>query len=140
MYRFIDHTADIAFEVEAESLDELMEEASKAFYEAFVFVDKLEVSEEVTLEVEADSEDYLLYKWLNELLYLFDTRHFAGKVVRVQVSTPESEDEVLKARGVITGGKLRDELVRCEPKAITLHRFAVEKKNGGWRAFVVVDI
>lgn len=138
MYRFIDHTADIAFEVEAESLDGLIEEASKAFYEAFVFLDKLEVSEEVTMEVEADSEDYLLYRWLSELLYLFDTQHFAGKEVSVSVEGETSG--VLKVRGVIWGGKLRDELVRCEPKAITLHKFTVERKDGGWRAFVVVDI
>ncbi len=133
MYRFIDHTADIAFEVEAESLDGLIEEASKAFYEAFAYTDRLEVTEEVEVEVEADSEDYLLYRWLNELLYLFDTKHFAGKEIAVQV-------DGLKARGVIRGGQLRDELVRCEPKAITLHKFTVERKDGGWRAFVVVDI
>ena len=138
MYRFIDHTADIAFEVEAETLDGLIEEASKAFYEAFVFVDKLEVSEEVTLDVEADGDDYLLFKWLNELLYLFDTRHFAGREVSVSVESVAAG--TLKARGVIWGGKLRDELVRCEPKAITLHKFTVERKDGGWRAFVIVDI
>jgi SHS2 domain-containing protein len=138
MYRFIDHTADIAFEVEAESLGELIEGASKAFYEAFVFVDKLEVSEEVAIEVEADGEDYLLYRWLNELLYLFDTQHFAGKEISVNVEGEAGE--ALKARGVVWGGKLRDDLVRCEPKAITLHKFTVERKDGGWRAFVVVDI
>lgn len=138
MYRFIDHTADIAFEVEAESLDGLIEDASRAFYEAFVYTDRLEVTEKVGVEIEADSEDYLLYKWLNELLYLFDTKHFAGK--EIEVNALDVDGEVLKARGVIRGGQLRDELVRCEPKAITLHKFTVEKKDGGWRAFVVVDI
>ena len=135
-YRFIDHTADIAFEAFGKNLEELLVNATLAFYEAFVYVEKLDVNRTLNVSVEADSADYLLYDWLNELLYAFDTEFFAGKELSVDVK----ENGNLKAEGVIKGGTLKPELVKVEPKAITLHNFVVEKKNGMWRAFVVVDI
>jgi SHS2 domain-containing protein len=135
-YRFIDHTADIAFEAFGKNLEELIVNATLAFYEAFVYVEKLDVNRTLNVSVEADSADYLLYDWLNELLYAFDTEFFAGKELSVDVK----ENGNLKAEGVIKGGMLKPELVKVEPKAITLHNFVVEKKNGMWRAFVVVDI
>ncbi|WP_456370368.1 archease [Geoglobus sp.] len=136
MYRFLDHTADVAFEVEADDLAGLLREASLAFYEAFTFQELLSEGKVKTLEVEEDSPDYLLFAWLNELLYLFDTEHFAGRSVEVGVHG----DDRLVARGKILGDALSPEKVRLEPKAITLHNFRVEKRNGGWYAFVVVDI
>ncbi len=135
-YRFIDHTADVAFEVYGKDLEELIVNSTSAFYEAFVYLDKLKIDRELKITVEADSADYLLFRWLNELLFAFDTEFFAGKEFEVEVS----EDGNLKAEGTLRGGRLSPEIVKVEPKAITLHNFKVEKKNDGWLAFVVVDI
>lgn len=136
-YRFVDHTADVAFEVFGKDLRELIENATLAFYEAFVYTEKLEENRSLEVKVSADSPDYLLYNWLNELLFAFDTKFFGGKrVEKIDVV----ENEGFKAEGVIIGGTLKPEIVKVEPKAITLHNFTVEKKNGMWRAYVVVDI
>ncbi len=135
-FRFIDHTADVAFEVYGSSLKELIENATLAFYEAFVDLSRLKVDTEKSLEVEADSPDYLLFNWLNELLFMFETEFFAGKDVSVEVE----ENNELKARGKIRGGKINPEIVKTEPKAITFHKFRVERKDGKWVAFVIVDI
>jgi len=136
MYRFIDHTADIAFEVEAESLEKLIEDATVAFYSAFTYLDRIDESEVMEVVIEEESPDTLLFSWLNELLYIFDTHHFAGREVEVRTA----KNDVFRAQGIIRGGKLSPEKVRLEPKAITLHNFRVEKTEKGWRAFVVVDI
>ena len=85
-YRFVNHTADIAFEVYGNDINELIENATLAFYDAFVDLSKLGSSIEKKLEVGAESIDYLLFNWLNELLYLFETEFFAGKDVEVKVS------------------------------------------------------
>jgi SHS2 domain-containing protein len=29
---------------------------------------------------------------------------------------------------------------RADPKAVTFHRFGVERSDGGWRAQVVIDV
>ncbi len=131
-YKFIDHTADIAFEVYGKDLAELLENASYAFYEAFVYTEKVQKEYEKELEIDAEEPDYLLYKWLNELLYLFDTEFFAAKEVKIKV-------ENNKAIGKLIGGKFDSSMVKVEPKAITMHKFKVEK-NDIWKAFVVIDI
>ncbi len=135
-FRFIDHTADVAFEVYGSSLKELIENATLAFYEAFVDLSRLKADTEKSLEVKADSPDYLLFNWLNELLFMFETEFFAGKDVSVEVE----ENNELKARGKIKGGKITPEIVKTEPKAITFHKFRVERRDGKWVAFVIVDI
>ncbi len=132
-YRFVDHTADIAFEVYGKNLSELIENASYAFYEAFVYVEKISSDTDKKVEIEAENEDMLLYSWLNELLYLFDTEFFAAKKVSVVVSG-------YSAKGELVGGRFTSELVKVEPKAITMHKFKVEKVDGGYKAFVVIDI
>ena len=132
MYKFIDHTADVAFEAYGKDLAELLVNASYAFYEAFVDTDKLKVTEERVIEIEAEDVEMLLYKWLNELLYLLDTEFFAAKEVSAEVNENS-------ARGTLKGGKITSIMVKVEPKAITLHKFKVER-NDGWKAFVVIDI
>lgn len=132
-YRFIDHTADIAFEVYGRRLEELLENSAYAFYDAFVDIKKLKGSEKRLVEVEAEEEDLLLYRWLNELLFLFETQFFAGKRIKVRL-------ENNKAIGEIDGGKFGREAVKVEPKAITMHRFGIRREDDKLVAFVVVDI
>ena len=132
-YRFIDHTADIAFEVYGGNLAELLENSALAFYEAFVQTERVDDSMEKSIEVEGEDEELLLYRWLNELLYLFDTEFFAAKDVKVEVNG-------FKATGVLRGSRFTPEIVKVEPKAITMHKFRVERGEKGYRAFVVVDI
>ena len=135
-YRFIDHTADIAFEVYGSNLTELIENAAYAFYDAFVDISKINDSHEKRIEVEGYDAEMLLYRWLNELLYLFDTEFFAAKSVKADVK----ENEEFFAYGTLKGGKFTSELVKVEPKAITMHKFKVERGDDTWKAFIVVDI
>jgi len=136
MYRFVDHTADIAFEVEAESLANLIKEASMAFYDAFTYIEMLDETLVREIEISEKDPDRLLFSWLNELLYLFDAEHFAGKKIEIVVDTSDT----IVVRGKILGDWLNPEKVKLEPKAITLHNFKVEKRDGRWYAFVIVDI
>jgi SHS2 domain-containing protein len=136
-YRLIDHTADIAFEAFGDSLEELLRNSARAFYDALVFTDKLKNGIKKEIEIEDYDADYLLYKWLNELLFLFDTEFFAAKEVDVSVT---KSDGKLILKGNLMGGKLTPEMIRTEPKAITMHKFKVEKREKGWYAFVIVDI
>ena len=133
MYRFIDHTADIAFEIYAKDLKELLRDAALAFYEAFVFTEKIGERIQKEIEIEESSVDYLLYSWLNEILYLFDVEHFGGKRVEVEVANG-------RAKGKIYGDTLDPQKIKLEPKAITLHNFRVEKRGDEYYAYVVVDI
>ncbi|WP_456467762.1 archease [Archaeoglobus sp.] len=135
-YRFINHTADIAFEVYGSSLAELLKNAALAFYDAFVDLSRIGESKEVEIEVEGEDDEMVLYRWLNELLYLFDTQFFAAKEIKAEVR----ERGRIEAIGKLRGGNLTPEMVKVEPKAITMHKFGIERSLEGFKAFVVVDI
>ncbi len=132
-YKFIEHTADVGIEIYGDSLINLLENATIAFFDAFVFLDKIKESKSIDIVVKADSEDYLLYKWLNELLYLLNVEYFAAKNVKVEIND-------LTAKGRLKGDSVYPEIIKTEPKAITFHKFKVEKKNDKWFAFVIIDI
>jgi|Deesub1362A_J573_1020465.scaffolds.fasta_scaffold00904_15 SHS2 domain-containing protein len=136
-FRLVDHTADMAFEVRADSLEELFEDSAYAFYEAFVYTEKLREDEVVEVELRETEIDFLLYKWLTEILYLLDTSFFAAKKLDVKVEKCNG-DYNLKAQ--MSGGKVSPQIIKTEPKAITMHNFQVEKVGREWKAFVIVDI
>jgi SHS2 domain-containing protein len=132
-YKFIEHTADIAFEAYGRNLEELFENCAYAFYEAFVDTSKLKGIEKRVMEVEAEDEDLMLYRFLNELLFLFETQFFAGREVRVRIDDKKAISE-------IEGGRFGREAVKVEPKAITMHKFGIRMEGDMLVAFVVVDI
>ncbi len=141
-YRFIDHTADVAVEIYGENLEELIKNATLAFRDAFIYPERLgeEMMRELEVEEKGENEveiyEYVLYDWLNELLYLFDVEHFAAVDCDVTV---EIENGKINVRGKLKGGRLSSEAVKVEPKAVTLHNFRVERTDG-LKAFVVFDI
>jgi SHS2 domain-containing protein len=78
----------------------------------------------------------LLVNWLGEVLYLFDSAHFAAREFAVEEITPE----MLRARLV---GDPRDPARhpwKVIVKAITYHGIEVAERNGRWEARVFVDV
>jgi SHS2 domain-containing protein len=139
-YRLLDHTADVAFEAFGSSLDELFENATKAFYDAFVVVEKVPAEIERKVDLRDYEVDFLLYKWLSEVLFLFDTEFFAAKNISLKI---EKEENEYLLTGNLMGGRITPEIIKTEPKAITMHNFRVEKRDGEreyWYAYVVIDI
>jgi|SRR6516162_4412863 SHS2 domain-containing protein len=135
MFEFFEHTADLGLRVRAADVDTLFEEAAKGLFTAVVEdLAVVEDREQVILELESDDYAYLLFDWLNELLYHFDTRRMVFGHFEVHV-----EGKRLKG---VAGGELLDPVrhsLSHEVKAITYHRLRVEHADG-WLAEVIVDI
>jgi len=136
-YEVIDHTADIGIRVEGESLEGLFTGAAEAMFD--VMVDSkpnLVSSISVPVDVEAAKIDELFVKWLQELLYVFDTRH----LVLSHFYIDQISDTKLSggAKGM-KFDKLRHEMKR-QIKAVTYHMLKVEKKGDLWCAQVIFDI
>ncbi|HYB41203.1 MAG TPA: archease [Candidatus Methylomirabilis sp.] len=130
--------ADCAMEVEGSSLDDLFETAAMAL--ACIMVDPTTVAMTVerAIALDADELDILLYDWLSELIFLKDRdgEVFPSARVRVTGKGP------YQLRADLHGGRLdrSTTALGADPKAVTLHRFALEPVDGGWRATVVIDI
>ena len=136
MYETFDHTADLGLRIRAPDLDTLFSEAGRALFAVIVEnVDAVEPRRELRIELDGDDRELLLFDWLKELLYYFDSQHLLFSRFQVHVS-----DTGLK--GSAWGEPLdrsRHSLLH-EVKAITYHGLTVERTDQGWLAEVIVDI
>jgi SHS2 domain-containing protein len=136
MYETFEHTADLGLRVRAADLDTLFAEAGAALFAAVVEeLGSVEPRQRVDVHVDGDERAFLLFDWLRELLYRFDSEHLLFG--RFEVHVGESGLD-----GSAWGEPLdpvRHALAH-EVKAITYHGLRVEQTSDGWLAEVIVDI
>lgn len=136
MYETFDHTADIGLRISAATLPELFADGGRGFSSLIVAnLADVRPVEERTIQVAGSEPDYLLFDWLNELVYLLDREHLVFSQFTVTLN-----DTGLSA--VCRGERLdrsRHQLEH-EVKAVTYHDLKVEQSPEGWIAEVILDI
>lgn len=136
MYETFDHTADLGLRVRAADLETLFIEAGRGLTSMIVAnLDEVRPVCEIALSVPGTRPDELLFDWLSELLYLFETRHLLLTDFEVQI-----DESGLRATA---RGEEADDTrhqLEHEVKAITYHGLKVEPADGGWLAEIIVDI
>jgi SHS2 domain-containing protein len=136
MYETFEHTADLGLRVRAPDLDRLFAEAAQALFSAIVDdLETIQPKQQIDVSLRGDELGYLLFDWLNELLYRFDTEHLLFGEFEVRI---ENQDLQASAWGEPLDPS-RHSLAH-EVKAITYHGLRVEKEKDGWLAEVIVDI
>ncbi|HVU90306.1 MAG TPA: archease, partial [Pirellulales bacterium] len=76
MYEIFEHTADLGLRVTAPDLETLLVDAARGLLSIIIAnLDEVRLIQEKKIEVSAAAPDYLLFDWLGELLYLFETEH-----------------------------------------------------------------
>ncbi len=136
MYELFDHTADLGLRATAGDLDTLFAEMARALTAAIVENPAdVRPARGFDLNLSGAERDYLLFDWLKELLYRFDTEQFlmADCTVRVR-------DDGLSATVRGEAYDPQRHTLCHEVKAITYHELKVEKTADGWLAEVIVDI
>jgi SHS2 domain-containing protein len=135
-YETFDHTADLGLRVRAPDLATLFIDAARGLFSMIVREPgTIRPADAVSIELNAPSLDLLLFDWLSELIYLYETRHLLLGEFDVRLS-----ENHLSATG--RGEPLdrqRHELEH-EVKAITYHALKLEQTSNGWLAEVIVDI
>ena len=136
MFEVFEHTADLGLRIRAATREELFVEAARALFSVIVAnPGEVQTVDLQTIEIQGAELDYLLFDWLNELLYLFETQHlllvkFTVEFNNEGLSATCSGEPVDSARHVL----------EHEVKAITYHGLKVETGSDGWLAEVIVDI
>jgi SHS2 domain-containing protein len=136
MFEVFEHTADVGLRIRADNRQSLFAEAGRALFSLFVAnLDAVRSVQEKTYALSGEQDDYLLFDWLSELLYTFETEHLLLAEFDVQL-----DDSGLKAscRGEPIDRARHD--MDHEVKAITYHGLKVEPTADGWLAEVIVDI
>ena len=136
MYELFEHTADLGLRVEATDLKGLFADAGLGLFSMIVEnLDHVRPAEIVALDIAGSELEYLLFDWLNEILYVFETKRLLLGHFDVQVTDTG-------VKGTARGEPLdpRRHRLDHEVKAITYHGLKVEKTENGWVAEVIVDI
>jgi protein archease len=138
MHEVFDHTADIGLRIRAATLEELFLEAAIGIFSLIVTnLDEVQPREKTEFELPLRDKqyDYLLFDWLSELLYTFDTRRLLLSKFEIVLS-PE------KLQATAWGEKLDParHAIDHEVKAITYHGLRLAQEPSGWLAEVIVDI
>ena len=136
MFELFPHTADLGLRVRADDFEGLLADAALGLA-AMIAEDAAGSGGErtVRLEIPGRRPDWLLFDWLNELLYLFETERLLPVASRL-THGPGGVTADVSARRF---DPERERLVR-EVKAITYHGLRVERDADGWIAEVIVDI
>jgi SHS2 domain-containing protein len=135
-WELFEHTADLGLRVRAGDLDTLFRDAAEGLFAMVVEqVPSEPNAREIELAVAGEALDYLLFDWLSELLYLFDTEHVLLRDFDVKV-----EPDGVRARArAVPLDPARQRLLH-EIKAITYHRLRVEQVEDGYVADIIVDV
>jgi SHS2 domain-containing protein len=133
-FRLLEHTADMGIEAQAPTCEELFVQAGKALLA--VLAGKGEIASEgreLTFEVMAGDVEELLVVWLNELLYLVQTKRLWPREIAVTALQPGALQGRLRV--VPQAGDPGREI-----KAVTYHHLLVTRRHGHWRARVYLDL
>ncbi|KAB2968990.1 MAG: archease [Thermoanaerobaculia bacterium] len=131
MRRLLDHTADLRAEIEAPDLDALHAEAAALVRETLVGDSPVAGRVERRLAREGEDDAERFFRFVRELVYLFDAEGFLPSSARIE------GDEV-----VVAGERFEParHVAERQVKALTRHRFRFESGPGGARAELVFDL
>ena len=138
-YKQIDHTADIAFEVSGESLEELFKASSKAWLTSVIDETTFNQSENIKMELNSFSIEQLLVDFLSELNFnLFTKKWLCYSVDDLSI---EKKEDVWSLIAALTGNNISPEIhLKHEIKAITFHQMNIKKSGKDFSTLLVFDI
>jgi len=141
-YRYLEDvaTADVAFEATGETVEVLFISAAEAVIGAMA-EDPVAVPgcEEIWFRLESDDLESLLFDFLQELIFVKDARRLLLLVTDVDIDLQVVPLQLsARAHAIPLGAEgLR---LLTDVKAVTMHRFGIERCARGWKAGVVLDV
>ena len=131
MYRWVDHTSEVELAISATSEEEVYADAMRGLAELLDPGEDPGEASSVEVDASAPDRPALLAAWLEELVYLAESRGFVPRSLeRLETGPTEIEATVSGSVGKVSA------LV----KAVTYHRLRFEEGPSGWEATVVLDV
>lgn len=139
-YKQIEHTADIAMELEGTSMEDLIRTAAAAWREVVLDRTPGNSREKKYLSFETSSPEELLVDSIGELNYLLITGHWVFS--RFEHIRLDHADEQWKLSAEISGEPLDPgkHVIEIEIKAVTFHQLDIKNRNGRYQTILVFDI
>jgi SHS2 domain-containing protein len=141
-YEFLedDAVADLALRAWGGTLEETFVAASDAVMHAMIDnLDALRPVAERSLHLEHDALDLLLFNFLQELIYYKDADQLLLRVSQVHILETDRQytlDAIARGEAI----DLSRHHLGVDVKAVTLHRFTLERTDQGWTTFIILDV
>lgn len=145
-YEFLDHTADVQIHAWGDDLKEAFENAAIAMMAYITDITQVEVKDKETIEVEADDLNGLLYRFLDEILFLFNADpYLLSKRVRIlefEKTQLTNDESTYKIRVECYGETfaLSKHCQGTEIKAITYSAMRIRDEPECHEVYFIVDI
>jgi SHS2 domain-containing protein len=137
-YKFLEHTSDAKFQAFGRTLEEAFSNAALATAGLMWNWENVEKKVEHQVKVKGNDLKQLLVNFLEEIIYLLETKSFLlGSVEKLMI---EKEGKSFRLKALLKGDKHSDKYkIHGDVKAITYNEMEVETKNH-FMIQVVVDI
>lgn len=139
-YNFLDHTADIAADVHADSLNELFVASAMVWRES-ISDNRWEYTTELrSIELSENNLEILLVSFLSELNFLFQSKGWLMDSISIIEIMPYRDLWKLNTQfsGHFFDRKKMN--LKSEIKAVTYHQMEVKEQNGKFYTRIVFDI
>jgi len=135
-YKIVEHPSDLGIEAYGASLAEAFQNAAVGLMSVILDVSLVEPQESRIVELEANDVEQLLVRWLSEILYFYDGKHFVPSEFSVSTLTPKSLTALI--RGEPFSATMHR--TKLDVKAVTYHQLIVRKEQDGAYVRVFLDI
>ena len=135
-FEFIDHTADIGITAYGADMKQIFANAARGLFSIITNLDNVASTKKLDIQVIAPDREALLLQWLNELIYLFETRKMLFSRFEITVIT----DTEVKAKAFGEKINLKKHELKTQVKATTYHMLKIEQNELGWTAQVIFDV
>ena len=122
-YKLLDHATDAIIEVTASDLPEAFLIAANSVVETTLDRNTVEEKEEMVIKVQGKDLRYLLYNWLEAVIYQLITDGFAIK--RIQLDLHKNEEYEITAKSYGEPIDLKKHNFKVEIKAPTFHEMEI---------------
>ena len=132
-YRFLEHTADIKFQANGKTLNEVFENSALAVSNYLSRGEAIKSAKCKIINLSGNDLESLFYNFLDELLYLLDAENFIVAKAKVTIHGYNLQAELF-------GDKASNYKDLDHIKAATYAEMFIKKTSSGWQAQAVLDV
>ena len=133
-FKFLEHTADVKFQAFGSSLEKAFSNSALALAEVMTKKTRIKPKIKKKIKVSGKDTESLLYNFLEEFLFLFDSEGFIlSKINKIKIKDNELEADVI-------GDNVKNYKISQDVKAITYNSMFVKKEKGKFIIQVVLDV
>ncbi len=134
-YKFIEHTADVQFEATGKTIEEVFKNSANALISLMKNNKKIKNKKTKKIKIKAKSLEELLYNFLEEFLYIYDSQNFiTNKITNIKISKN-------KIKAMLIGDNIFNyKNISNNIKAITYNNMKIFQKKEKWFIRCVLDV